>query len=664
MGKPWEKYQRSGPWEKYQTQEVAANEPDSFAKDTLDVAGEFAAGGNRTAVGMADFLSPLLKGSPPVVANSLFRAGKEILGGGNPADALARVIEPLPSARDALAPTGIEGGFMDPGLARDAVRAGGETSTVALGLGGVLKTAASKLPALTAGESTGTGVLRTVAGTTAKQDAVAGSLAGAGGEIGDAVGGQPGRAVGSLVAPVGPGLVKTGAKELVRRTVRGGDKGRQAVAGVIDDFAESGATPNLGQATNNKSIQGAQTLSGKFLGGGPITQQLDDTTQKIQARLAAIADDLSPTTGQEAAGRTIQKGIAGKGGFIDRFKDKSGSLWTAVDSKIGDETIVSLQATRNAFGRLTNEGVFGKVLNNPQVAKLSSIAGGAGDQVPYAELKALRSQIGRRLSSNELISDIPRAELKQLYGAITQDIERVATSAGAAKQFSRANTFTRTGHKRIGDFVERITNKVDLDKIFEAVTKGGDGSQIINAFKRSLKPAEWDIVVSNVIRRLGRPPNNLNTVDDAGFSVSSFITQWNKLGPAKNALFSGSKKLNEYSRNLETITRTAQSFKNDISAASNVSETARAAANTTTAVGLGFSIATGNLPAFMSMLSVVAANNRAAALMANPSFVRWLAQSTKVSEAQLPAHIARLATIAAESGAEDILSFIESMSQE
>lgn len=565
----------------------------------------------------------------------------------------------IPLVRDLTDRLGAtQGGFVENDLARDILATAGETAGAAFGFQNAISAAARNLPKIQpATESVKAGALRAANNATSSQATTAGALSGAGAEVGEEVGGDKGRLVGSVVAPITPTAIKEGAKSVVKQAATGGRQ--KEIQAVVENFAESGSVPNLGQAVDSEAVQGAQTISSKFLGGAPLRRQLDDTRQKIQQRLIAIADDVSSVKGEEAAGRVIQKGIKSKGGFVDRFQDKSGVLWGRVDEAIGDDAVVPLQNTRQAFDSLNNKGVFGEVLNNPLVTRLGQIAAEAGDQAAYSELKTLRSQIGRKLGSNELVSDIPRAELKQLYGAITQDIKAIAFEKGAAKEFTRANKFTSAGHARIDDFVERIANKVDLDKVFNVVVKGGEGSQVINSFKRSLKPEEWEAVASNVIRRLGKPTDSQNVVGGEGFSINSFVTQWNKLGPAKKALFSGSNKLNEYQANLDRIAKSAQRFKDDTVAQANPSGSGVFAANVGAGGGAVVAAASGNFGAAASLLALVAANNRAAALMANPRFVKWLAQSTTLRDSQIPAHIARLPAVAEASNSTDVLGFLQ-----
>ena len=447
----------------------------------------------------------------------------------------------------------------------------------------------------------------------------------------------------------------------------------------VADFAEIDQVPSVGQASGDGVRQGIETLSSKVFGGQPIRRALDSTTNKMKTRLQAIASDLSTKEGDDIAGLTITRGIKGDGGFVDRFQSKSGELWKAVDDKIGDSSESSINATRKLLDETVRNDSFGQILNNPKLSGLKQVFDDVIGStrinqvtqtretvttVPYATLKSLRSQVGEMLGGKELISDIPRSQLKRLYGALSKDIKEVAQRSGALKDFTRANNFTRAGHTRLDNFVEKTVNKGQLEDVFKAATRGREGIQTINAVKRSLKPEEWEVIVSNVIRKMGRATSGQQDELGEAFSVSKFLTDWDKLGKAKKALFSGSQKLNEYSKNLDTIARVSRKFKDDVKAMANPSGTAQALINTGLAGGGGASLAFGNANALAMIVGGVAINNLSARLVTNPRFVKWLAQSATTKN--LPSHITRLSAVASASSADEqeaILSLLETLKQ-
>ena len=564
----------------------------------------------------------------------------------------------VPTLSESLAS---DGGYMGEGLGRDIVQAGGQTVPIALGAGQAMRTMANKLPTMAAGESAATGMARQLGQSTARQDATAGALAATGGELGEEVGGADGKLIGSMALPLtmaAPALAKEGVKSAFR-----GRSGQPAVKEAVKAFGEVGATPTLGQATGSKLREGIENRSGQILGGGAVRKSIEQTTNKIQSRLAQIADDISPVRGDVEAGRVVQKGVIGKDGFVERFQAKSGGLWQRVSDKVPSDARSSVENTKNTLDDLVRNDSFGKALNNPKLSQVKDIFGSilgksrinqvtqtreTVTDIAYKDLASLRRTIGEMLGSKDLISDVPRAQLKRLYASLSEDIKGVASQHGALPAYNRANSFTAAGHNRLDDFVERVAGKVDLDKVFQAMAKGGEGTQALNAMKRSLKPDEWEAVAANVIRKLGEASKGQQDAAGEIFSVPKLLTDWNKLGAAKKVLFSGSPKLNAYSKNLDRVAQVADRVKESIREGANPSGTGQLVANFSLA-GAGITGAvTGNHLAVAGVLSTIAANKATASLMTSPKFVQWLAQASTVKN--LPAHIARLEAIGNSEG--------------
>ena len=625
-----------------------------FLQKAGDVALEGMAAVNRGAAGIADF------------AVSPINAGLELAGSS------ARI----PSAVDALAPA-TAGNFMEDGLGKDIVRAAGETVPAALAMGGAMRAAAQPLTGMVTGqvgnvgvlpqlatssESVGAGALRQMGSSTAAQDAGFAALSGAGSAVGRDVGGEEGAMIGAIAAPAAVTLAPQLAGQAIKKIFAGGNQ--QAIAKSIDDFAFIGETPTVGMATGSPALQKAETVSGSVMGGGRLREKSASIAENIQKRVADMADSLSTKTGAEAAGLEIKKGIQGRGGFLDRFRTSSSALWNKADQMIDPALSVDTTNTKSMLDQLVRKDNFGQILDNPKLVQIQQVLDEAPN-VDYGTLKSLRTSIGQKIGNNELISDIPRAELKMLYGALTQDIKTAAASSSpeALKAFERANAYTRTGHDRIDDYLERIATKVDTDKIFNAVAKGGEGTKTINAVKRSLKPEEWDVVASNVIRRMGRANSGTQNAEGDVFSIDKFVTDWDKLGPAKKALFSGSDNLNSYYDDLSKIARVASTVKSAGKQAANYSGTAQMASRIAAGAGLAGGVATLD-PVVLSVVgSSIAMNNAGARLMTNPKFVKWLAQSSRIPAENSAAAIGSLVSVANQSSADDA-AIIQQLAEE
>lgn len=613
--------------------------PDQQGTTFADVANEAMSAVNRGGINAVDMLGFPIR--EPI----------------NAALRIADVDYQIPTLRASLADTRatVEGGQMKEGLARDVIRGAGEMALPS-GLvgGGIRQVAQAVTPQLTAANANAIlpNIGRQLAQGSAVTDAQFGAISGAGSAVGQEVGGDRGAMIGSVVAPLAVAAAPQTAGAAIKKAFAGGNQ--EQIAKTIDDFAFIGETPTVGMATGSAGLQKAETVSGSVMGGGKIRTKHEAIADSIQKRVASMADNLSEKEGAEAAGLEIKKGIQGRGGFLDRFRTTSSALWNKSDQLISPELQVDTANTKAMLGQLVRGDNVGAILDNPKLIQLQQVLDNS-PTVDYQTLKSLRSSIGQKIGNNELISDIPRAELKRVYGALTQDIKAAAANSSpeALKAFERANAYTRTGHERIDDYLERIVSKVDTDKIFNAVAKGGEGTKTINAVKRSLQPEEWEVVASNVVRKMGRANSGAQNAEGDAFSVDKFVTDWDKLGPARKALFSGSPKLDSYHDDLAKIARIASTVKTAGKQGANYSGTAQAASR----IAAGTGLATGVMSASPTLLSLtagsIAMNNAGARLMTNPNFVKWLAQTARVPAKNSSAAIGALVGVANQSSSDD-----------
>lgn len=164
-------------------------------------------------------------------------------------------------------------------------------------------------------------------------------------------GGTGAQIAAALAGGMAPGAVTAGGGAMVRGAARG--RSGADMQQVIDDFAELGATPSVGQATGSRFLQGAENV----LGGGPtsagvigrfVEKQADD----IGTGLRAQADGLKKNASAEAAGRAIERGIEGPGGFRENFKGKQQQLYDRLDTYIPGDSRIGVNNTRESIGAL------------------------------------------------------------------------------------------------------------------------------------------------------------------------------------------------------------------------------------------------------------------------------------------------------------------------
>lgn len=475
--------------------------------------------------------------------------------------------------------------------------------------------------------------------------------------------GETGQFLAGLAGGVGPAMIGSAASALTRGAVRGGEAGRKALEDTISDFAAAGTTPSVGQGTQSRALRAAETTLSRAPGAaGPMVRAAERQADEIGSKIAQYADDLAPKTSPTAAGRTIEQGIAGPGGFVDRFKTKAGQLYDAVDQFMPADTPVPLKATQSfltkAAAPMKGAEKTSALLANPRLGAIGEALGedlAANNGVlPYQAAKALRTRVGEMISNAGLMTDIPKGELKRLYGALSQDIRvQAANDPKAAATLRRAETYYKAGRDRL-DRVEAVVDKAGgPEKIFQAATSGTrEGASTLRSVMQSLKPEESRVVASAVVRRLGRAnPSAQNDVGDV-FSTERFLTNWNGMSPeAKSALFG--RMTPQFRSNMDKIAKVASNLREGSGVFKNPSGTAQALSNQTTSADLALAALSGHLGVAAAGGASIAGANAIARLFTSPSAVHWLARQTKLPKGAFLGQVTSLANLAKRNNDDD-----------
>ena len=486
-------------------------------------------------------------------------------------------------------------------------------------------------------------------GLQAVSTATGAGAAGAARESG-ATGGQ--QALAGLVGGLAPGITGATTAATLRGLVRGGSG--ENMLQRIQDFASIGASPSVGQASGNRALQGAENL----LAGGPTSagvmerfaeRQADDIGSGIQA----LAERVSRNPSAERAGRAIERGVETFGQNINATKR---ALYWQADRFIPETTAVPLSNTWQTIDRLTTptQGATATTaaLINPRIAQLrqtlaQDLAAGGGT-IPYEALKRIRTDIGETITDFSLSLDTPTRELRQLYAALSRDMEAAAQAMGpdAVRAAKRANTFTRTAADRLEQIQRVVDKNGGPEKVFTAAMSGTrDGGTTLRAVMQSLPKEGQKALTAAVIKRMGLAnPGGQDAAGDV-FSAATFLTNWNKVSPeAKRALFD--RYGPEFSRDMDRVARVAQNIKDGSKVFANPSGTANRGAAIGYWVSLLGALATGNPQVAGGLAAGGTVANAAARFMTTPWAVRWLANSTAlpvgsvVSQAQALRQIA------------------------
>ncbi|MFD1558363.1 transglycosylase SLT domain-containing protein [Paraburkholderia silviterrae] len=481
-------------------------------------------------------------------------------------------------------------------------------------------------------------------------------------------GGGPGaQLAASLLGSLAPSATIAGGAAATRNALRGSAENIPDMLDRMKTFQEAGSTtPSVGQVTGNRNSQALESLLAKTPGGaGQMAKKAEQQAEEIGTRATKIADDLSPNATPSVAGRTIEKGLSGPGGFVDRFKQGQTALYNKLDQFIKPNTAVKVDRTKQALAAM-NQDIPGaenlsRFFKNSKIQDIeralkddtgSTQSAGMtvkqADRLPYEALKKLRTLVGDEISNNSLASDVPRSKWKALYAALSSDLDDAAKATGnpaAVKAMQRANTFSRAGYARIEDVLDKVAKQDIPEKVFKSAVNAADmqaGATKIGSIMKSLTPAERDVVKSAYIRRMGLASAGQQGAEGERFSTQTFLTNWNKMSPqAKSVMFSGQDGRLRVA--LDQIAKSAESIKSGSRVFSNPSGTSHAAAQIGLVSGVAGAIASGHVGVAAGLLGGAAGANLTARLMTYQPFVQWLAKSTKISPAAVPAALSSLA---------------------
>lgn len=478
----------------------------------------------------------------------------------------------------------------------------------------------------------------------------AGLVTGGSAVPGATVGGTAAAALGGAVAEqIDPRLAALGAMApAVASQVGANIKNAVAAraAPTVDTFKQAGTMPSVGQATDNVFLHGLENLAAKFPGGAGVMQKFIEGQQRA---MGAQARTGVPT---EAAGRAIEKGITGEGGFLERTNATWKHLDNAVAAKIPKGAAFAPSNTNAALDELTSTvkgatNLTGSLVS-PKIQQikdnlLADQQGVVGNPIPYEALKVVRSRVGSMLD-DALVSDAPRGELKKLYGAISKDLEAAANQAGASREFARQNDFYRARMDRIESVLERVIGKgkqpEDIFKTF--MPTDPDQANKVRSVMRSLEPAERQVVSEAVANRLGRAKPGAQGSEGDIFSSETFLTNWNKLSPgAKQQLFPDP----PLRENMDKIAKAASQIRTGKGIYANPSGTAGSFAAYSVYLSPIAAVAGGTIAPVVAAGGAAATANLGSRMMTNPKIVEWLATPIKPNSLQATAHLARIGVI-------------------
>ena len=276
----------------------------------------------------------------------------------------------------------------------------------------------------------------------------------------------------------------------------------------------------------------------------PLTGKMAERAETARTQMGQALESLHEQTGGLNA---VQAGQAAKQGILDWIGNKSGKILDDAYDNVATLIDPALEVpTKNLTGMLENlrqERVSAKLPKDTSPAMdIVLNAATSPEGLTFNGLKRLRREIGQMIEGRAVLPEGTNSEeLKQLYKALSEDLQNTAEAAGGPKArqaFSVANRMAKVIAERreklatlVGAKGEIAPERV-LGNMLTMATKGksADINKLVLA-RRSMAPGEWEAMSSGLLDTMGR--------DNAGnFTPTRFSTAYNKLTPeGRDVLF-------------------------------------------------------------------------------------------------------------------------------
>lgn len=383
----------------------------------------------------------------------------------------------------------------------------------------------------------------------------------------------------------------------------------------------------------------AAALAGKLAqtqaGVGPITTKAQATIASAKAARDRIAKAVgTPIEGKEGLGYQISTGAQKA---IAREHDKGQALYKAAERQSEGVRIKPTEAFQTLSDEIDAMADTGLSETAANVFKRVRDRMAEGPMT-VESLRAIRSSIREDLATFNVRGGVSNARAQRVMEAIGKDIDdglRAQGRGGAADLFQQADGQWASYIDLTDNVVTPLIGK-DGSASGEQVTKRmmadlqGNNARAVKLLN-ALPAEEQAIARASVIQAMGRAAPGRQDAEGAAFSLSEFLTHWDKMGETAKAAYFG---------------RETRAALNDLATVAQGSKSSQRWANHSNSGGaINFPVETA---AGIGTLGLSAlATNVTARMLTSQRMVRWLAASAKKPNAGAQrAHVERLTAIA------------------
>lgn len=373
-----------------------------------------------------------------------------------------------------------------------------------------------------------------------------------------------------------------------------GEEGARAAAAPVDTRTPGEvSTDMLKTGAVNAAGAGAGELVVRGIGQGMrratpqhLRQTYEDygvdlrTADDLAPQADTVARMLHPSAGftETEAGDAMRRGVTD---YADRVRTEGQRRYNVLDQHIPPDFNTQMDNTHRMLTGERDEMVGARnverSLGNPKAQRMweglmsdlreAAVTSGvpnantmpinqllSAQGLPFAAVRKWRSIIGQKLTDPDLVADMPRAMLKDLYGSLSKDLEGAATAAeavrpGARAAFDDANGYWRSQMEIMDHYLNDVARK---DLATQAYRIAMQSPERLAALRQTMPADEWDVVAAFTFRDLGQPGGRavqgseghlLNgTPEMTGWDPAAFMKNWQAMPhEARQSLFAGTR---------------------------------------------------------------------------------------------------------------------------
>ncbi len=368
--------------------------------------------------------------------------------------------------------------------------------------------------------------------------------------------------------------------------------------------------------------------------GDPIIKSTEKATRQMGGVVEKVAAEQGGAS-MERSGEVAQAAI--KDWITGRSKDAVKTAYDAVDNAVSLSARADLNNTRTVIADIAAKRQNAQIPGNSKAVDIVLDAVQSPNGLNYSGVKDLRTYLGELLEKPQMLpADIRQSELKQIYGALTKDLENVVRVAGGTRGehlWKRANSLNAAVQKRREELAKIVGMSGDVPpaRVFERLqAAASSGSRADTALLTKARQAigqDWDEVVSGITARLGQNAKG-------EFSPAIYLNSWEKLSDnGKAMLFT-----KDHRSALEDLAKISHRTAVDLQKFANPSGTGRAS---WTALGLTGAMSIEPL----TMISTALGGNALARILSKPASARSLAKWAQAQQASVIAPSPRSAAL-------------------